>query len=154
MSSMSSKMFFHTGNAPTSRLHGIVNVSSAKLNFNCTHRERTSDHPRSRTYLPPPPSAVSFFSHPFSPRAGFLRCARESKSAARSTSTRRARNTTIVRDNDNQRVKWGLISFGCASGWRETWTSASGGATKREREEGRKIRVYTPAKKHAGLYTT
>lgn len=115
-------------------------MSNAKLKFNCTRGERTFGHPHlsfstSRTYPPPPPSPSPFFRIPSLSGRGF--CARENERAVRST-----RNTTVVRDNDNQRVKWGLISFGRGRVERE----------RRDREwrrcgevtgAGRKMRVYT-----------
>jgi len=127
-------------------------MSSAKLKFNCTHEERTFGHlHRSfftwRTCLPYQGVSLSFFRIP-SLQAGFLCRSKERKKererARGSFHERSPRNTTVVRDNDNQRVKWGLISFG----WRgrvERDANESGGCVTERRGGlgGRKMRVYT-----------
>lgn len=100
--------------------------------------------------LPHQRVSLSFFRIP-SLRAEFLRRVwkkerereREQERARGSFHERSPRNTTVVRDNDNQRVKWGLISFGCGRVERDA--NESGGCVTEQRggEGGRKIRVYT-----------
>lgn len=139
-------------------------MSSAKLKFNCTHGERAFGHPHRsfstwRTCLPHQRVSLSFFHIPSLGR-GFCVVSKRKRERERrrerargSFHKRSPRNTTVVRDNDNQRVKWGLISFGCGR-WRETRTRVA--AVLRSGAEGKEAGkcVYTPAKKHAGLYTT
>lgn len=82
---------------------------------------------------------------------------------ARGSFHEHSRNTTVVRDNDNQRVKWGLISFGrgrverdanVAAGVRGETEGGGGEGGGGGGVGGGGKCVYTPAKKHAGLYTT
>lgn len=85
-----------------------------------------------------------FFRIPSLSGRGFYRRALERASGAvRSTGALSPRNTTVVRDNDNQRVKWGLISFGRGRVERDAIESGGGGAAGRGTGAGRKMRVYT-----------
>lgn len=61
----------------------------------------------------------------------------------RSFHERSPRNTTVVRDNDNQRVKWGLISFGCGRVERDANESGGCVTERRGGVGGKKMRVYT-----------
>jgi len=124
-------------------------MSSAKLKFNCTHGERVFGHPHrsfstlEQANLPGFPHqrvSLSFFRIP-SLRAGFLRRVWKRKRGKARASTRfherSPRNTTVVRDNDNQRVKWGLISFRCGRVERDANESGGcyGGAWRGRKEE-------------------
>lgn len=113
-------------------------MSSAKLKFNCAHGKQFFGYPRysfstSRTCLGSSIIVSLVFSHPFLLRAEFLRCTVYSTSACRIT-------RRVVCDNDNQRVKWGLIFFRRGGEWREKERERRGWQGGERR---RKMRVYT-----------
>lgn len=108
-------------------------MSSAKLKFNCAHGESNSfvvfavRSPLREPALPPPPSSFSFFRIPSLSGRSF--CAARFYSTGARRITRR-----VVCDNDNQRVKWGLIFFRRGGEWRrrETRIEAQGGERRKE----------------------
>lgn len=104
-------------------------MSSAKLKFNCAREEQFFGHPRHsfstwRTCLVSS-TIVALFSLP-SPGGVF---------ALHGLLYARRITRRIVCDNDNQRVKWGLIFFGCGGEWRKKREIETRMAGKGKKEE-------------------